>query len=111
MSFDDLAQLIDLAQNAIGGPQERAAEYLAGQPPLGDASLFYWNAFNELGRDRPLSVNGQGLIPLTAIRAYARDLGMTADEYRSLKQVVCAVDNRRQALIDEKQRKQAKKGQ
>ncbi|WP_459208452.1 phage tail assembly chaperone [Aurantiacibacter arachoides] len=100
---------MDLAENASGGAQERAAAVLATQPPLHEISVFYWNAFIELNSERPIGMSGSGLIPLTAIRAYAQDYDLDRQEYETFKRIIGAVDNRRQRLIDDKREKEAAK--
>jgi len=109
LSFDDLSKMVEIATKAEGGPQQRALEILATQPPMLELSRFYWNAFTELGRDRPVGMNGTGLIPLRSIREYADDFYLDDDEYHRFRKVIMAVDNRRQVLIDGKQSKAAAK--
>ena len=100
--------MYDLAETGVGRVQERAQAFLDEQPQLYSGSIFYWRAFQELNTERPIGLGGKGLIPLSAIRAYAADMGMDDDEYTSFKRIIMDVDNRRERLI-RKYRKKSEK--
>lgn len=104
MKQDDLNAIIRDADAGI----RAAKRVLEKAPQISRDYLFFWTAYIELATERPASMGGQMPIPLSAIRAYADDLGMDEREYDELKTVIRAVDSRHCRLLNEKAEKASK---
>jgi hypothetical protein len=60
-------------------------------PEIEERLLFTWSAFWDLVTDRPVGMV-PGPIPNGALRAYARDYGVSGDLFDSFKTIIRAVD-------------------
>ena len=53
---------------------------------------FLWDAFWELTTERPMGMAGEGRIPGSAIREYAREHGYYSDDARWFREVIREMD-------------------
>lgn len=53
---------------------------------------FLWDAFWELTTERPMGMAGEGRIPASAIREFARDHGFYSDDARWFREVIREMD-------------------
>jgi hypothetical protein len=75
---------------------------LSDAPQISEEAKFYWNAFGELGSERPQSDYGIALIPMRAILAYADYLEMTMRETDELLRIIRTLDHRKSILLNGK---------
>ena len=85
--------------------QAQALIALSNEPLLEMRFNFYWTAYEELATDRPVTMNGAGLIPLTAIRAYSDDFQMSRIERDMFKAIMMSVDRHMHNFEAAKQKK------
>lgn len=107
-----MSEFLLFKEMAADGDLE-AAELLASmpeEPPISPHSLFYWRAYQELGRDRP---GGDGFlqIPYTSIITYADEYGLEGDDREEFKMIIMAVDLFEVNQTNEKRRQEQSKAQ
>ena len=93
-----------LEQVAASG---RSPKALQARPSLEPHLTFWWNAFVELSRDRPVHMGAVGSIPFTSLDRWAQRYGITGlNEFDTFRAVMRAMD----AVVHAHGVKQMRKG-
>lgn len=71
---------------------EPPAQFLE-QPEILPHNQFYWEAFGDLSTERQIGM-GLGPIPRSAIQSYAKEFGITGDEYEIFQRIIRKMDNK-----------------
>jgi hypothetical protein len=84
-----------------------AVKAMEGAPPIGELESYCWEAFIELGTERPIGMGGAGPIPYGSILKYAEFNRLSRADTEFLLYVIQHLDRAQMAIAAKNQAKKS----